>query len=110
MLRGQGEKAGGLLRPQGGSRDPGVLKEQAGSFLRPQEGSREGQGVRGEQARGFLRAPGRFQGSGMLRGQGGVSWEQKEQAGGFLSPQEGSRDPVGKGEQAGSKGSELEAS
>ena len=40
----QREQAGDFLRPQEGSRDPGMVLEQgeqAGGFLRPQEGSRD---------------------------------------------------------------------
>ena len=59
---------------------------------------------------GLPKAPGRFQGPRDTQGERGASWEL---AGGFLRPQEGSKDPGlvrGRGEQAGSKESELRAS
>ena len=49
----QGKLAGGFLRPQEGSRDPGMLceqGEQAGGFLRPQEGFRDPGMLRGERS------------------------------------------------------------
>ena len=86
------------------------------------QGPRDAQGARGASlkwAGGLLRS----QGLEMLRGQGeqagskgsklgarGASWKWGEWAGGFLRPQENSRDPGmlrEQGEQAGSKGSEL---
>ena len=91
----QGEQAGGFLRPQEGSRDPGMLweqGEQGWGFLRPQgcsarKGSKGSKlGARGV-SWGLPEAPGRFQ---RPRDGLGASWEQ---AGGFLRPQEGTRDP-----------------
>ena len=42
---------------------------------------------------GFSEAPERFQGSMNAQGVREASWEQGELAGGFLKPQESSRDP-----------------
>ena len=73
MLWEQGEQAGGFLRPQEGSRDPGMLweqGEQAGS-----EGSELGAG---EASWGLPEAPGRFQGPRDALGAREASWKQGE--------------------------------
>ena len=67
MLRGQGEQAGS--------------KRSKESKLGGREASW-----------GLPEVPGRFQGCSDAQGARGASWEQGEQAGGFLRLQEGSRD------------------